>query len=52
MTQEQRERMAEAYDILVGIFADLRVQRGCAAEAKRLDTILGKLENLMYLKRG
>jgi hypothetical protein len=49
MTQGQINRIKDAFDILRGVFAEIREERGHSKESKRLDTILGKLENLIYL---
>lgn len=50
MTKEQRERLDQASDILLSVFWDIRDDPKCKAEAKRLDTILGKLDNLIYME--
>lgn len=49
MTKEQKERIDHANDILLSVFWEIRDRRGDAA-AKRLDTILGKLDNLIYME--
>lgn len=50
MTKEQREKLNEAFDILCDVYKAIREERGSSREARRLDTILGKLEELMWLK--
>lgn len=49
MTQEERERLWEAEDILMSIYWDIRDRKESQREAKRLDTILGKIYNLKHL---
>lgn len=49
ITKEQQERLEYALDILTSVYWDIREQIGSKTEARRLDTILGKLDNLAYL---
>lgn len=51
MTSSQKERVAEAFDSLITVFEEVRTQRGCSKEAKRLDVIIGKLENLLFIAK-
>lgn len=46
LTTEQIREIDDAQDILMSIYWDIREKRGCKAEAKRLDTIIGKLDIL------
>ena len=46
--KEQLERLAKAEDILTDVYWDIREQKGSKEEARRVDTILGKLYNLMH----
>lgn len=48
MTQDQRERLIEAFDILCSVYWDMESKNGKLA--KRLDTILGKLEQLINMR--
>lgn len=50
ITQDQLDRIIKAEDILIDVYQELREQRGSSAEAKKLDTILGKIYNLSYSK--
>lgn len=50
MTKEQREKINEAFDILCDVYKDLGSERGVKREAQRLDTILGKIEDLLWLR--
>ncbi len=48
ITREQLELIEEAEDILIEVYKQLNEQRGSKREAKRLDTILGKIYNLKH----
>lgn len=48
MTQEQRERIAEAEDILIHVRTELEGVRGESRNVSKLDTVIGKLENILY----
>lgn len=47
LTQDQRYRIAEAFDIVRSVFADVRDEKGMARIANRLDKVLGILDNLL-----
>lgn len=51
MTNEQMSRLEIAEDILTSLYWDIRDEYGCSKEAKRLDTIIGKLYNLRFYAR-
>lgn len=46
MTQDQMRKLEKAEDILTRLYFELEEQKGCAAEAKKLDTVLGKIYKL------
>lgn len=48
MTKEQIAKLEEAEDILLCLYFEIRDERGCASQAKKLDTILGKIYNLKH----
>ena len=48
MTREQLEKIQQAEDELLSVFWDIREERGHKKMAKRLDTILGKINDLKY----
>lgn len=50
ITAEQRERLNEAFDILLDVYKDMESKRGHKAEAKRLDVIINKVENLLWMR--
>lgn len=50
MTQNQKEKLNEAFDILCELYKEMNAVGCTVVEAKRLDTILGKIEQLMWLK--
>lgn len=51
MTDKQREKLNEAFDILCELYKEMK-DIGCnVVEVKRLDTILGKVEQLMWLHK-
>lgn len=50
MTERQMRQLLLAEDILLELYGQLRGKRGHAVEAKRLDTILGKVNDLKYVK--
>lgn len=45
------ERLGLAFDELLSVYWDISEKRGWSKEAKRLDSILGKMENLMFIAR-
>lgn len=51
MTNEQMSRLEIAEDILTSLYWEIRDEHGCSKEAKRLDTIIGKLYNLRFYAR-
>lgn len=50
MTERQMTKLLLAEDILLELYTQLRDKRGHANEAKRLDVILGKVNNLKNMK--
>lgn len=50
MTERQMRQLLLAEDILLELYGQLRDKRGHMDEAKRLDVILGKINNLKYVK--
>lgn len=48
LTHEERERLAEAFDIVREVFSDVRDRRGCSRDAKRLDVVLNRLEPMVF----
>lgn len=51
MNENTLEKLMVAEDILLDVFQEIREKRGYAKEAKRLDSILGKLNQLQELIR-
>ena len=49
MTRGQIEELEKAEEILTALYWDIRDEYGCKKEAKRLDTILAKLSELIII---
>ena len=49
MENKPLDKLIEAEDILLDVYYEIRDKRGYTSEAKRLDSILGKLNNLQHL---
>lgn len=47
LTDAQREKIVEAFDLVRSVFADVRDEKGMARIANRLDKVLGILDNLI-----
>lgn len=47
MTQRHIEQLMEAQDILTSVYRDIEDKRGHKRDAARLDTVRGKLYNLI-----
>lgn len=50
MTKEQREKVNDAFDILLDVYKELNEEKGKRKESKKLDVILNKIENLLWLR--
>lgn len=50
MTERQMTKLLLAEDILLELYGQLKGKRGHTDEAKRLDVILGKVNNLKNMK--
>ena len=51
MTEREIEILSNAFMDMVSVFSAIRERRGCGKYVKRLDTILGKLDNLIIAIR-
>lgn len=49
MTIYQNDQLEKAKQILMSVYWDMIDNKDCSREAKRLDTIIGKLETLQNL---
>lgn len=50
MTRRQLEKLGQAEDLLLELYYQLRNTYGHGKEVKRLDTILGKVNELKYVE--
>lgn len=48
LTHEEREKLANAFDIVREVFSDVRDRRGCSQYAKKLDAVLERLEPMAF----
>ena len=46
LTPDQRDRIAEAFDLVRSVFSEVRDEKGMTRIANRLDKVLGLLYNL------
>lgn len=49
MTPKEIERLRWVFEELVSIFEDIRERRGCSKIAKRMDVILAKLGETIFI---